>query len=70
MPKKLTLLTLPDMKTDATAFLLAFLALGLLITSAGSLELNNYTISFVTGITGIFAAAKAVQIWDYLQKEN
>lgn len=58
------------MKTDATAFLLAFFALGLLITSAGCLELNNYTTSFATGITGIIAAAKAVQIWDYLQKEN
>lgn len=56
--------------TDTTAFLLAFFSLALLLTSAGSLELNNYMTSFVTGITGITAAVKAVQIWDQLQKEN
>jgi hypothetical protein len=56
--------------TDTTAFLLAFFSLGLLLTSAGSLELNNYITSFVTGVTGIISAVKAVQIWDQLQKEN
>ena len=58
------------MNTNITALSLTGIALILLMASASSLELNNYTTSFVTGVTGIIAVIKATQIWDQLEEEN
>lgn len=58
------------MNTNLTALSLTGIALIFLMASASSLELNNYTTSFVTGVTGIIAVIKATQIWDQLEEEN